>query len=157
MKQFLVTMIKGVIAFIVLIGMIMVSWSLVLAILRTLNDEISNTDSAIVLAVVSAIASIISLFISKWLDRQSALFIEAKKVNQPIYETIIQETLAKDVNKQELKTKYLPFIISHSSDNIYNAFVEYCENDKSNVDNLIRVIRKELKLTMKQENNQGEL
>lgn len=149
MKQFLVTMLKGVIAFIVLVGMIMVSWSLLLAILRTLNDEISNTDSAIVLAVVSAIASIISLFISKWLDRQSALFIEAKKVNQPIYEEIIKEALEKEVNKQELKTKYLPFIVSHSSDNIYNAFIDFCENETSNLDNLIEVIRKELKLTMK--------
>ena len=149
MQQFLLTMLKGVIAFIVLVGMIMVSWSLLLAILRTLNNEISNTDSTLILAIVSAIASIISLFVSKWLDRQSALFLEAKKVNQPIYENIIKEALEKEVNKQELKTKYLPFIVSHSSDRIYNAFIYFCDNKKLDANDLIDVIRKELKLTVK--------
>ena len=147
MKQFLLTIVKGVISFIVLVVMILIAWSVLLAILRTLNNEISNTDSTLILAIVSAIASIISLFVSKWLDRQSALFIEAKKVNQPVYETIIKEALKKEVNKEELKTNYLPFIVSHSNDSIYNAFIKFCDNEKSNVNDLIEVIRKELKLT----------
>lgn len=149
MKQFLITVLKGVISFIVLFFMIMLTWSLILAILRTLNNEISNTDSTLILAIVSAIASIISLFVSKWLDRQSALFIEAKKVNQPIYQEIIEKALNKNLNKQELKAQYMPFIVSHSSDNIYNAFIDFCDNEKSNVNNLIEVVRKELKLTAK--------
>ena len=149
MKQFLLTMLKGVISLIVLVFMIMLVWSTILAILRTLNNEISNTDGTLVLAIVSAVASVVTLFVSKWLDRQTSLFIEAIKVNQPIYEVIIREALENNVNKSDLKNKYFAFIASHSSDRIYTAFIDFCDNEEASVTHLVNTIRGELKLTTK--------
>lgn len=149
MKQFLLTMLKGVISLIVLVFMIMLAWSTILAILRTLNNEISNSDVTLVLAIVSAVASVVTLFISKWLDRQTSLFLEAVKVNQPIYEIIINEALQDNVDKKCLKNKHLAFIVSHSSDKIYDAFIDFCDNEENSATHLIRTIREELKLTNK--------
>lgn len=86
MKNFLITVIKGVISFIILTFFILVFWAMIVAMLKHFNESFANVDKAIVLAVVSAIASIITLIISKSIDRNSVAFLEKKKTNQPVYE-----------------------------------------------------------------------
>ena len=62
---------------------------------------------------------------------------------------IIREALENNVNKSDLKNKYFAFIASHSSDRIYTAFIDFCDNEETSVTHLVNTIRGELKLTTK--------
>ena len=155
MKNFLITVVKGVISFIVLTFFILVFWAMIVAMLKHFDESFANVDKTIVLAVVSAIASIITLIISKSIDRNSVAFSEKKKINQPIYENLIKDILAAEKNKDLIKKEYLPFVLSCTNDAVYTEFLSYCDSAVSNTDKLFLAIRKELKLTNKTSNNRG--
>lgn len=155
MKNFMLTFVKGVISFIVLIFFILMSWAAIVAMLRHFDESLANTDKTIVLAIVSAVASIITLLISKSIDRNSAIFSEKKKTNQPVYKNIIDDIVSGEKSKDVIEKEYFSFIASHANDDIYSQFLKYCKSDDEKADDLFLVIRKELKLTSKTLNNRG--
>jgi len=152
-KNFFVTVIKGVISFIVLVFFILVFWAMIVSMLKHFDESFSNMDKTIVLAVISAVASIITLVISKSIDRNSALFSEKKKANQPIYEKMIGDIIAAEKSREVIKNEYSPFIFSHANDNTYSEFMKYCNSKNETADDLFFAIRKELKLTSKTTKN----
>ena len=147
MKNFLITVIKGVISFIILTFFILVFWAMIVAMLKHFDESFANVDKTIVLAVVSAIASIITLIISKSIDRNSVAFSEKKKTNQPVYENLIKDIITAEKSKEVIKNEYSAFILSHANDSIYSEFLKYFDSDNVKADNLFLAIRKELKLT----------
>lgn len=147
MKNFLITVIKGVISFIILTFFILVFWAMIVAMLKHFDESFANVDKTIVLAVVSAIASIITLIISKSIDRNSVAFSEKKKTNQPVYENLIKDIITAEKSKEVIKNEYSAFVLSHANDSIYSEFLKYCDSDNVKADNLFLAIRKELKLT----------
>ena len=147
MKNFLITVIKGVISFIILTFFILVFWAMIVAMLKHFDESFANVDKTIVLAVVSAIASIITLIISKSIDRNSVAFLEKKKTNQPVYENLIKDIITAEKSKEVIKNEYSAFILSYANDSIYSEFLKYCDSDNVKADNLFLAIRKELKLT----------
>ena len=143
MKNFLITVIKGVISFIILTFFILVFWAMIVAMLKHFDESFANVDKT----VVSAIASIITLIISKSIDRNSVAFSEKKKTNQPVYENLIKDIITAEKRKEVIKNEYSAFVLSHANDSIYSEFLKYCDSDNVKADNLFLAIRKELKLT----------
>ena len=153
MKKYIETLVKAFISFVFLMFFIIASWSLIVAMITTLDKSLSNSDKTLVLAIISAIVSIITVYITKSFERNSVQFSETKKELQPRYEAFLQDVLYETADRKVLQKKYEPFLASHASDIVYNAFIRYCNDTELKPDEFVTAIRMELKLTNKKSNS----
>jgi hypothetical protein len=89
------------------------------------------------------------VYITKSFERNSVQFSETKKELQPRYEALLQDVLYETADRKVLQKKYEPFLASHASDIVYNAFIEYCADADQKSDALVNAVRREIKLTSK--------
>ena len=152
MKKYIETLVKAFISFVFLVFFIIASWSLVITMITTLDKSLSNSDKTLVLAIISAIVSIITVYITKLFERNSVQFSETKKELQSEYDAMLQSVIEGTMDKKALKTKYMSFVTTHSTDEVYNAFVTFCDDDKTEADEIVSAIRRELKLSNRKKN-----
>lgn len=146
MKKFFTTAIKFGGIFIGLFFIIILSWALIVSMLKHFSNELTNADKTIVLAVISAFVSVITLIISKNQEKNAIVFFEKKKTNQQVYENMIRDILAENKTREMIKQEYLPFVYTHSDVDVYIAFTKYCDSNTSKKEELFFAIRKELNL-----------
>ena len=152
MKKYIEALVKAFVSFVFLVFFIIASWSLVITMITTLDKSLSNSDKTLVLAIISAIVSIITVYITKSFERNSAQFSETKKELQSKYDAMLQSVIEGTMDKKALKTKYMSFVTTHSTDEVYNAFVTFCDDDKTEADEIVSAIRRELKLSNRKKN-----
>lgn len=152
MKKYIETLVKAIISFVFLVFFIIASWSLVITMITTLDKSLSNSDKTLVLAIISAIVSIITVYITKSFERNSVQFSETKKELQPKYEAMLQSITEANKDRKVLKTEYLSFVTTHSTDEVYIAFVAFCDDENAEPSEIVSAIRRELKLSNRKKN-----
>ena len=155
MKNQILKWVKFFTSLVFLIVFVVLVWVLFTSLVKVFNDTLSGAETTIVVAVVSAVVSIITIVISKSSDRKMARITETKNTNQSKYDELLKEIIDCTTNSQlqAIDKKYSSFILTHSNDEVLFEFNRYLKTGNFDHSRLVVAIRKELALSKKNNPN----